>query len=72
MRTRFAVSISGIHPDQILGLSKLLDTTFQIGGEDILQLFTRLTGRWVLALRESLNNIDDVQVCYAFAHRGSS
>ena len=44
------------------GLSHLLDTTFKTGDEEILQLFNQLVGRWVLVLRESLDNLDDDQV----------
>lgn len=42
-----------------VGLSCFLDTTFKVGGEDIVQLFATLTDRWVVTLRESLDSMDE-------------
>ena len=42
-----------------VGLGCFLDTAFQIGQEDIVQLFATLTGRWMVALRESLDAMDE-------------
>ena len=45
-----------------LGLGKVLDASFKVGGDDIIQLSTSMTSKWVLTLRESLDNLDEDQV----------
>ena len=47
-----------------VGFAQLLETCFRIGTEEVVQLFAGLTGRWVLILRESLDNMSEDQVGY--------
>ncbi|TBU65164.1 ribosome 60S biogenesis N-terminal-domain-containing protein [Dichomitus squalens] len=43
------------------GLGRLLEAAFTVSGADIIQLFSTMTSRWVLTLRESLENMDQQQ-----------
>ncbi|KAI0751700.1 ribosome 60S biogenesis N-terminal-domain-containing protein [Daedaleopsis nitida] len=41
------------------GLRLLLNNAFMVGGEHVAELFARLSGRWSLLLRESLDNVSE-------------
>ncbi|KAI1792498.1 ribosome 60S biogenesis N-terminal-domain-containing protein [Ganoderma leucocontextum] len=54
-----ALSARSLQSEIREGLSRFLDMAFKVGGEDVVQLFATLTGRWMVTLRESLDSMDE-------------